>query len=156
MQAEQIIDQAVRAGARIEPAGDGVHLRVHGRLTRDTEALLRTYRPRIRELFERDPIIRACAGLPLAPSDFRRRLSLEDLEEVEAGRVSAGALRAWAELVATNLQVERGRVPAHWTAVTTCRGCGPVPIWPGAPQSVDGCPWCAVRAAGRPIPGPTD
>ena len=47
-----------------------------------------------------------------------------------------------------------GIAPDHYTASTVCDGCGPVPIWHGAPASVQGCPWCVNRTAGLPIPKP--
>ena len=47
---------------------------------------------------------------------------------------------------------ERGEVPDHYTATTTCTRCGPVPIFPGVPDKVQGCPWCLNRHAGKPIP----
>ncbi len=47
---------------------------------------------------------------------------------------------------------ERGIVPDHYTATTECAHCGPVPIWPGLPAKVLGCPWCFNRRAGIPIP----
>ena len=36
---------------------------------------------------------------------------------------------------------ERGEVPNHYTAVTRCSRCGPVPIWQGCPPKVLSCPW---------------
>ena len=42
--------------------------------------------------------------------------------------------------------------PASYTSTTTCRGCGLVYIFQGAPSKVDACPWCLNRARGLPIP----
>ena len=47
---------------------------------------------------------------------------------------------------------ERGVVPDHYTSVTDCRHCGPVPIWDGCPPQVLGCPWCLNRVSGSPMP----
>lgn len=47
---------------------------------------------------------------------------------------------------------EHGRVPDHYTSTTTCKHCGPVPIWDGCPPEVNGCPWCLNRHKGLPIP----
>jgi hypothetical protein len=47
---------------------------------------------------------------------------------------------------------ERGEVPDHYTATTTCKHCGPVSIWAGCPPAVLGCPWCFNRMKGLPIP----
>jgi len=48
-----------------------------------------------------------------------------------------------------------GTIPAHYAAATVCKECGLVPTWPGAPSRVLGCPWCANRADGLPIPRPS-
>ena len=47
---------------------------------------------------------------------------------------------------------ERGEAPPYYTSMTTCKRCGPVPIWPGCPEEVLGCPWCLNRRKGLPIP----
>ncbi len=61
-------------------------------------------------------------------------------------------LAAFVELVQTNRLRRLGEVPPHWTAETTCRHCGPVPIWPGCAPIVSGCPWCFNRVSGDPMP----
>lgn len=62
------------------------------------------------------------------------------------------ALEAYRLAFETRQQREAGMVPPTYTAATVCTGCGPVPIWPGAPARVLGCPWCINRLQGRPIP----
>ncbi|CAN5159051.1 hypothetical protein BH24PSE2_BH24PSE2_17540 [soil metagenome] len=91
------------------------------------------------------------AGVDLAglTIDDLRLEAEEDWSHVAADRLR---LEAFARAVRTTRQRERGEIPAHYTATTTCRGCGPVPIWPGAPEHVDGCPWCFNRARGLPMP----
>lgn len=51
---------------------------------------------------------------------------------------------------------EAGIRPASYTSTTTCRGCGLVYIFYGAPSRVDACPWCANRVRGLPIPRPQE
>ena len=51
-------------------------------------------------------------------------------------------------------QRRAGIAPDHYEGQTVCQFCGPVPIWPKAPARVSGCPWCANRADGLPIPRP--
>jgi hypothetical protein len=48
----------------------------------------------------------------------------------------------------------RRDVPAGWTRPVACAGCGPVLLWPDAPDAVIGCPWCHHRKTGRNIPRP--
>lgn len=61
-------------------------------------------------------------------------------------------LRAFIDLLTITAMRERGQVPAHYTATTNCRRCGVVPIFPGLPAAVDGCPWCHNRLRGLPMP----
>ncbi len=61
-------------------------------------------------------------------------------------------LECFAEIVAIRRMRERGEVPPSYTATTICAHCGPVPIFPGVAERVEGCPWCLNRAAGRPVP----
>ena len=46
------------------------------------------------------------------------------------------------------------RMAAGWTRPVACAGCGPVVLWPDAPDAVIGCPWCHHRKTGRIIPRP--
>lgn len=62
------------------------------------------------------------------------------------------SFEALAHAVSIRRMRERGEAPAHYTAVTICRRCGSVPIFPGAPDNVFACPWCPNRIMGRPIP----
>ena len=61
-------------------------------------------------------------------------------------------LKAFAELLMIGEMREKGITPDHYTATTTCKHCGPVPIWDGCPSEVQGCPWCLNRLQGLPIP----
>jgi hypothetical protein len=61
-------------------------------------------------------------------------------------------IKALAHVIETRHMRERGEIPAHYTTVTLCKGCGPVPIFEGVPDHVEGCPWCFNRVQGRPVP----
>lgn len=74
--------------------------------------------------------LRACAGLPRS------------------------ALAAFLRALARSQRMAAGRVPAGWTRVAECDGCGVVLLWPGAPAAVRTCPWCRHRRAGRTLPRP--
>jgi hypothetical protein len=86
-----------------------------------------------------------------------RGVSLASLKEA-AGKDWSEIMRdpalldAFAQAVAIRRMREAGTVPAHYTAVTVCAGCGPVPIFQGVGEHVLGCPWCFNRHAGLPIP----
>lgn len=78
-----------------------------------------------------------------------RDLAGADWPEIEADPVLMGT---FTRAVQVRRIREQGKVPEHYTAMTLCSGCGPVPIFPGASELVDACPWCFNRIAGRPIP----
>lgn len=61
-------------------------------------------------------------------------------------------LRAFVDMLTITAMREHGEVPPHYTATTVCRRCGPVPIFSGLPDEVAGCPWCANRLRGLPVP----
>lgn len=78
-----------------------------------------------------------------------RELAGADWPELEA---NPEQLECFADMVAVRHMRERGEVPPSYTAVTVCAGCGSVPIFEGVGPTVEGCPWCFNRAAGRPVP----
>jgi hypothetical protein len=78
-----------------------------------------------------------------------RELAGQDWPECERDPV---LLDTYARSIQVRRMRERGIVPAHYTASTTCAHCGPVLIFPGAPERVLSCPWCFNRVAGRPVP----
>ena len=69
------------------------------------------------------------------------------IDELEPDEVPVAA-----ELVEIIQMRARGEIPAHYTSTTTCKHCGPVPIWNGCPPEVQGCPWCFNRNKGLPMP----
>ena len=98
--------------------------------------------------------------------DLLKRLKREKpvlLRELEKVRKDAGKdwdevaddpkkLKAYFELLMISEMREKGQIPDHYTSTTTCKHCGPVPIWDGCPPEVLGCPWCFNRHKGLPIP----
>ena len=63
------------------------------------------------------------------------------------------ALAAYARALHATAERRAGRVPPGWDKTAQCAGCGPVWLW--VASRVAGCPWCANRRDGRPIPRPT-
>ena len=72
-----------------------------------------------------------------------------DWDEIAA---DPAQLKAFAELLMISDMRSQGVAPDHYTSTTTCKHCGPVPIWDGCPPEVQGCPWCFNRIKGLPIP----
>ena len=81
--------------------------------------------------------------------DNLRLLAGNDRPEISADPDQFAVFKAIAE---TAEQIRRGEVPDHYTVTTTCAHCGPVPIFPGLPEKVQGCPWCLARIRGVTIP----
>lgn len=96
----------------------------------------------------RNTAVAQCHGIPLTEL---RELAGPDWSELEA---DTELLECFANMVSVRKMRERGEVPPHYTETTICRHCGPVPIFEGAGPTVEGCPWCFNRAAGRPAPRP--
>ena len=76
----------------------------------------------------------------------------EDFENPNKDEIEAQEKAVLAELEEIVRMRERGSVPDHYTSTTTCKRCGPVPIWNGCPPAIQGCPWCFNRHKGLPIP----
>ncbi len=75
----------------------------------------------------------------------------EEWPEIENDNATLGAL---AQAIQTRRMRERGEVPTHYTEVTVCAHCGPIPIFSGVAERVVFCPWCFNRVAGLPVPRP--
>ena len=75
-----------------------------------------------------------------------------ELLENKDGELTEQEIPATIEMVAITEMRQKGVVPDHYTSTTTCKHCGPVPIWEGCPPKVLGCPWCFNRIKRLPIP----
>jgi len=82
------------------------------------------------------------------------------VEALQADDVSACAglpdetLRAYLHALQRSATMDAGQVPPDYTQPLHCDGCGPVWLWPGAPATLKGCPWCFRRKAGRSFARP--
>jgi hypothetical protein len=117
---------------RIEPDGKDVFVTPADRLTPELVERIKAEKPALIRALER---VRREAG--------------SDWVEVAA---HPKQLRAFCELLMIGDMRYRGIAPDHYTATTTCRHCGPVPIFEGFGPDVLGCPWCANRIQGWPMP----
>ena len=126
MTAFHFVEEIAAQGIGMEPDGDTVVL--HGKIDDETVNRAKARKP---ELLEALNIIRDMAG--------------DDWPEIAA---SPKQLQAFVSLAMIEAIRERGGVPDHYTATTTCKQCGPVPIFEGVGDEVLGCPWCFNRING--------
>lgn len=97
-------------------------------------------------------LAKICLDLSVTGAEVFSELSEDDLDDWSQGKTSIDTLRAFAQSLVNHRMIERGRTPPHFTKRATCACCGP--IWYWLEVTVDGCPWCRIRRAGRAIPRP--
>jgi len=91
-------------------------------------------------------------------ADARVRLAI--VERLPADELTACAdctdteLRGYLRALKYGATMDSGQCPPDYVEPATCAGCGPVWLWPGAPDRVLACPWCFRRKAGKPVPRP--
>lgn len=98
-----------------------------------------------------DLVERIKAGKPALLRDLQK---VREQAGTEWDEISSDPklLKAFYELLMIVEMRPQGIVPDHYIGTTTCKRCGPVPIFPGVPETVDSCPWCFNRVKGLPIP----
>lgn len=78
-----------------------------------------------------------------------------DLRDLGAcAGLPAPTLNAYLRALHRARQMTAGGVPAGWTHVARCAGCGPVWLPASMPAAVRACPWCQHRRNGRHPPTP--
>ena len=158
MTAIRLLAELHDAGIRIALNGD----KIRAEPTRGT-----TPQSFLQRLTDHKPALRALLTSP-AGNTLRTLLDLA-IDEGLPGAIVAGlsdkdlhacdglpqhTLAAFLRALARRQRMAAGEVPAAWTRPVACAGCGPVLLWPHAPDAVIGCPWCHHRKAGRIIPRP--
>lgn len=144
---------------RVRLTADGDSIEIDGPEDAVTDAVierLSEHKPELlkylllTQILENAGIEASGGGWLVTIDELQRALSEDDLLDSEL--MTAKGLEALAHAVRTTRMREQGQIPPGWTATTSCRHCGPVPIWEGCALNVQGCPWCFNRVAGRPIP----
>ena len=79
--------------------------------------------------------------------------ALDAVDLADLQNMTDPSLRAYARAATWSALMAAGVVPRDFTKRAECPKCGPVLI-PEALSITTGCPWCAHRKAGRPIPRP--
>lgn len=89
------------------------------------------------------------AGIPQAVVD-----AIDPRDLGACAGLPAATLGAYLRALHRSRQMSAGVVPAGWTHVARCTGCGPVWLPPTMPATVRACPWCQHRRNGRHPPTP--
>ena len=132
MSALALLSELSKRGIRVRPTGLDVAVSPKRALTPDLVKRIKREKPALLHELEK---VRQDAG--------------EDWEEIAS---NPSQLKAYYELLMINEMRSKGIAPNHYTSTTTCKHCGPVPIWEGCPPELIGCPWCFNRHRGFPIP----
>ncbi|MCG7969992.1 MAG: hypothetical protein JBO36_04980 [Candidatus Thiodiazotropha taylori] len=99
-----------------------------------------------------EKLAEACRDLKITPSEVRKSLTPEDIENWRNGEFGDDTLVAIAQALVQRKEMNQGKRPAHYTKQATCQHCGPIWLWFSG--KVQGCPWCWNRVAERSIPRP--
>ena len=89
---------------------------------------------------------------PRPTTEEPKKAAGDDWDEIKDDSTQIQAL---SELLIIERMRLKGIAPDHYTSTTTCKHCGPVPIFEGCPPEVQDCPWCFNRIKGQPIPETT-
>ncbi len=138
MNALNLIQEVTQAGVTMTLEGGDLVLSGARPLPDDLVEQLRRHKPEVVATLNR----------PIDPEALEERAAIMEFD----GGLSREEVEAMAHALQTRRMRERGAVPPHYTATTTCKRCGPVHIFPGVPDRVDGCPWCFNRVQGLPVP----
>ena len=133
MSALPLISELAKRGIRVRPKGSNVVVSPEKALTPELVERIKREKPALIRNLKR---VRKDAG--------------SDWEEIAN---DPQQLKAYYELLMIEDMRSQGIAPDHYTSTTTCKHCGPVPIFEGVPEKVAGCPWCFNRVKGLPIPG---
>ncbi len=151
MNTATLLAEAQRRGIQLYVEGPTLRYQApKGALTAELRAELKTHKTKLLPLLEKPVAERITQDHGLTLADLQQAAG-RDWPEIEN---DPATLEALARAIQTRRMRERGEVPPHYTEVTVCAHCGPVPIFPGASERVLGCPWCFNRIQRLPVPRP--
>ncbi len=105
-----------------------------------------------REVRKDEPTTNTLLGSPGSASDD----ALAEAQRIAANEpnLNDDEYQALIRAIEARRTREKGKAPPQYTHTTICQHCGPVPIFPGVGEQIEGCPWCFNRVAGLPVPRP--
>ncbi len=147
MNTAALLNEVTRRGIKLKPDGDALcYTAPKDALTPDLLVELKTHKAEL--LAE----LSVSITLPDTPEDD----ILAEAQRIAGNEpnLSEDEYQALIRAIQTRRMRERGDVPPRYTSTTICRYCGPVPIFPGVGERVEGCPWCFNRVRGLSVPRP--
>ena len=149
MSTAQIFDQVMTRGIALSVHNGKIRVEAPEEvLTSDIQDQIRQNKPKI--IRHVTSMEKAVLGTELSVSEVYAALDHEDREDWFNGKITPAELHAFAVSIVNRRLREQGKIPAHYTAITHCQGCGDVPMFEGAPKRVLSCPWCFNRLSGKP------
>ncbi len=146
-----LLAEAQRHGIQLYAEGATLHYRApRGALTADLKAEVKTHKTKLLTLLEKSVAERIAQDHGLTLADLKQSTGF-GWPEIQHDHAT---LEALARAIQTRRMRERSEVPPHYTEVTVCAHCGPIPIFPGVGEQVEGCPWCFNRVRGLSVPRP--
>ncbi len=147
MNTAELLDEVTRRGIKLKPDGDALcYTAPKDALTPDLLVELKTHKAEL--------LAELSVSITLADTPEDDILAEAQRIAGNEPNLSEDEYQALIRAIQTRRMRERGEVPPHYTEVTVCAHCGPIMIFPGVAESVEGCPWCFNRVAGLPVPRP--
>ncbi len=151
MNTQALLKKVEQFGIRLEVRGDKLRAEApQDVLTPELVAEFKTHKADLLDILGKPGAERIAQDHGLTFADLKQSTGL-DWPEIQHDHAT---LEALARAIQTRRLRERGEVPPHYTEITVCAHCGPIMIFPGVAESVEGCPWCFNRVAGLPVPRP--
>ncbi len=151
MNTQALLKKVEQFGIRLEVRGDKLRAEApQDVLTPELVAEFKTHKADLLDILGKPGAERIAQDHGLTLADLKQSARL-DWPKIQEDRAT---LEALARAIQIRRMRERGEVPPHYTSTTICRYCGPVPIFPGVGEQVEGCPWCFNRVRGLSVPRP--
>ena len=147
MNTAALLNEVTRRGIKLKPDGDALcYTAPKDALTPDLLVELKTHKAEL--------LAELSVSITLADTPEDDILAEAQRITGNEPNVSEDEYQALIRAIQTRRMRERGEVPPHYTEVTVCAHCGPIPIFPGVGEQVEGCPWCFNRLDGQPYVQP--
>ena len=159
MEANTILQQVKQSGLRIKLKGCRIALGPRTKISSSIRELVRDNRDDITLAIKNAPsrLVKLAIhagiheqGIQFSPSDIRRLVNNEDLQDVV--NCTRNEMQAWASALAIRATQRRGKMPRGWDKVAHCTHCGPVYSFHDLDTLT--CGWCELRLAGKWFPVP--